>query len=109
MTLPYFAAVVRAGDRLVAKQAGQVVLHFADGQARTQASVAARADIARAAVTLPAEINAKLTKKRKASDLDAGVDPMNEPSIRDAVRNASFELLVGFQLDERALAYNIAK
>lgn len=109
VTLPWFSAVIRAGDKLVAKQAGQVVLRFADGQARAQASATARADVARSAVSLPEEINARLVRKRKASDIDAGVDPMNEPAIRDAVRNASFELLVGFQLDESALAYNIAK
>lgn len=109
VTLPYFVAVVRAGDKLVAKQAGQVVLRFADGQARTQTRAAARADVSRAATTLPAEINEKLTRKRKATDIDAAVDPMNDPATRDAVRNASFELLVGFQLSDGALAYNIAK
>ncbi len=109
VTLPWFSAVVRAGDKLVAKQAGQVVLHFADGQARAQASATARADVARSAVVLPAAINEKLTRKRKATDLDAAVDPMSDPATRDAVRAASFELLIGFQLDENALAYNIAK
>ena len=109
VTLPYFSAVVRAGDKLVAKQAGQVTLHFADGQARTQAGATARADVARAAVTLPAEITTKLARKRKASDIDAAVDPMSDAATREAVRNASFELLIGFQLDDAALAYNIAK
>ena len=37
VTLPWFAAVVRGGDNLVAKQVGQVTVSFADGQDRAQA------------------------------------------------------------------------
>ncbi|MEN9932376.1 MAG: hypothetical protein RIS17_949, partial [Pseudomonadota bacterium] len=40
---------------------------------------------------------------------DAATDPMADPEVRAALRAASFEVLIGFQLDDRALAYNIAK
>lgn len=109
VTLPYFAAVVRAGSQLVAKQAGSVTLRFADGQARAQASATARSDISRAAVTLPEETRKKITRERKAGDADAAIDPMAEPAVREAVRNATFEVLVGFQLEPGALAYNVGK
>jgi hypothetical protein len=58
---------------------------------------------------LPPEIQAKVTRKRKASDLDAAVDPMADPQVRAALRAASFEVLIGFQLDEAGLAYNVSK
>jgi hypothetical protein len=34
---------------------------------------------------------------------------MSDPQVRAAVRAASFEVLVGFQLDDAALAYNVGK
>ena len=109
VTLPYFAAVVRSGDQIVAKQAGQVTLRFADGQARASAPATARADIARSAAALPAEIRERITRKRKAGDADAAIDPLADPEVRTAVRAATFELLVGFQLDPAALAYNVGR
>jgi hypothetical protein len=109
VTLPYFATVVRAGNRIVSKQTGQVVVHFADGQPRATASATAGADIDRAAASLPANVSARLNRKRKATDQDASIDPMNEPSIRAAVNQANFELLVGFQLSQPQLAYNATK
>lgn len=109
LTLPYFAAVVRAGDRLLSKQTGSVTLNFADGQLSTSARGTARADIAEVAATLPDEINREIDRRRKPGDPDAALDPLARPEVRDAVREATFELLVGFQLDEAALAYNVAK
>lgn len=109
VTLPYFVAAVRAGNQLVAKQTGSVTLRFADGQARAQASATARSDINRAAVTLPEAAREKITRERKAGDADAAVDPMSDPQVREAVRNATFEVLVGFQLEPAALAYNVGK
>jgi hypothetical protein len=109
VTLPYFSAVVQAGDRLIAKQTGSVALRFADGQTRATASGTARGDVARTAATLPEDIRAKIERKRKPDDIDAALDPLAEPSVRAAVREASFELLVGFQLDTAAFAYNVTK
>ncbi len=109
VTLPYFAAVVRAGDQLVAKQAGQVTLRFAAGQARASAPATARADVARSAATLPTDIRERITRKRKPGDADAAIDPLADPQVREAVRTATFELLVGFQLDPSALAYNVGR
>lgn len=109
VSLPYFAVMLRGGDQLLSKQLGTIVLRFGDGAARTMASAAVRGDVDRAAASLPADITREINRKRKPGDADAAVDPLAAPAVRTAVRNASFELLVGFQLSDAALAYNIAK
>jgi len=109
VTLPYFATVLRAGTKLESKQVGQVTISFADGQQRGQSHATATAMVSRAAATLPDEILKRINRKRKAGDADAALDPMNEPAVRDAVNNANFELLVGFQLSESQLAYNASR
>lgn len=109
VTLPVFSAVVRAGDQLISKEVGGVTLTFPAGSLRAQTSASARADIAESAATLPEEINREIDKRRRPGDPDAALDPLARPAVREAVRQASFELLVGFNLDERALAYNVAK
>lgn len=109
VTLPFFVAVVQGGDQLVAKQAGSVVLRFADGQVRAQADGSAQAQVNRTAASLSAEMRERITRKRKPGDADAAIDPLADPEVRTAVRAATFEVLVGFQLDEAALAYNVTK
>jgi len=56
-----------------------------------------------------AEILERINRDRKPGEIDAAVDPMSDPEVRAALRAASFEVLLGFQLDDRALAYNVAK
>ena len=109
VTLPFFTAVVQGGDRLVAKQAGNVTLRFAEGQVRAQVSATAQAQVSRAAATLPEPIRERITRKRKPGDADAAIDPLADPEVRTAVRAATFEVLVGFQLDDAALAYNVTR
>ena len=109
VTLPYFAVVLRAGDQLLSKQLGSVTLRFEDGQLRTRTTGYARSDISRAAASLPDAIARDITRERKPGDADAAIDPLAAPEARAALRNASFELLVGFQLDDAALAYNVGK
>jgi len=109
VTLPYFSVVTRAGTQIQSKQLGQITLRFEDGQQRAQTSASAAANIARADATLPPEIEAKINRKRKAGNADAAVDPMADPAIRKVVQNASFELLVGFQLTQDQLAYNATR
>jgi hypothetical protein len=41
--------------------------------------------------------------------LDAAIDPLNEPGVREAVARATFEQLVGFQLSEGQLRYNVTR
>ena len=91
------------------KRVGQVVLDFADGQERAQAKGQGSAYIDRSEATLPAAIRERITRKRKAGDQDAAVDPLSEPDVRAAVARASFELLLGFQLDETQLSYNATR
>ena len=109
VTLPWFTAVVQGGDHLAAKQMGQVTVHFNAGQDRAQASATAQTVVARSATSLPPAIEQRLTRKRKPGDEDAAIDPMSDPKIRSAVHDASFEVLVGFQLNQAQLAYNATK
>lgn len=109
VTLPYFSTVMRGGTAVVAKRIGQVTLTFADGQERAQASAEAGAFVDRNEATLPADIRERITRKRKAGDADAALDPLADPQVRAAIQRASFEQLIGFQLSEDQLAYNVTR
>lgn len=109
VALPVFATVVQGGNLLVSKQVGSVTIAFADGQARATTRYGARASVARAAATPAPEIMKTVAKRRKVGDLESATDPMSDPQVRAALRAASFEVLIGFQLDETRLAYNIAR
>ena len=109
VVLPYFAADVHGGTDLVSKSVGRIGLHFADGQIRAQTSGTATSQVQRAAVTLPDDVRRQVTRERKAGDPDAAVDPMSDPRVRDAVRAATYEVLVGFQLTRDQLAYNATR
>lgn len=109
VSLPYYATVLRGGTAVVAKRVGTVELTFAPGQARTQASASAAAYIDRAEATLPADIRERITRRRRAGDQSAAIDPLTEPDVRAAVARATFELLIGFQLTEDQLAYNATR
>lgn len=106
VTIPYFATVLRGGTAVISKRVGQVTLNFADGQERAQASGSGSAYVDRAEATLPADIRARITRQRKAGEADAAIDPLSEPDVKAAVARATFELLVGFQLDQNQLNYN---
>ncbi len=109
VTLPFFVSVLQGGTAVVSKRVGHVTLNFADGQDRAQFHANGSAYIDRAAATLPADIREKITRKRKAGDADAAVDPLSDPAVKAAVARSSFEVLVGFQLDEAQLAYNATR
>ena len=109
VTLPYYSVVLRGGSSVVTKRVGQVTLNFADGQERAQARAQAGAYVDRAEATLPADVREQITRKRKAGDEDAAIDPLSDPAVKAAVARATFELLVGFQLTEQQLAYNATR
>jgi hypothetical protein len=109
VVLPYFVTVLRGGTAVVSKRIGQVTLDFADGQERARAQGTASAYIDRAEATLPAEIRERINRKRRAGDDDASIDPLTEPEVRTAVNRATFEVLVGFQLDNDQLAHNVRR
>ena len=109
VTLPYFATVLRGGTSVVSKQVGQVTLNFADGETRAQASGRAAAYVDRAQATLPDDVRQRITRRREAGDPDAALDPLADPEVRQAVARATFELLVGFQLTQDQLAYNVTR
>ena len=107
--LPYFSTVVRGGSAVVAKRIGTVTLTFADGEARAAGTGSGGAFIDRAEATLPDDIRQRITRKRKPGEVEAAVDPLAEPEVRAALARATFELLVGFQLTQDQLAYNVTR
>ena len=107
--LPYFSTVLRGGSAVVTKRIGTVTLNFADGQDRAEATGRAGAFVDRAEATLPEAIREKITARRKPGDPDAALDPLADPEVRAAVQRATFELLVGFQLTQDQLRYNVTR
>ena len=100
VTVPYFVSVLQGGSAVISKRVGNVTLNFANGQDRAQATGTVEAYIDRAAATLPEDIRDRITRKRRAGDQDAALDPLADPQVKAAVARASFEVLVGFQLTE---------
>ena len=107
--LPYFVTVLRGSTAVVSKRVGTVTLNFADGQERASATATAGAFVNRAEATLPDDIRDRITRKRKAGDADAALDPLADPEVRAALNRATFEVLIGFQLTEPQLAYNVTR
>lgn len=109
VSLPYFVTVLRGGSAVVTKQVGTVTIAFADGQERARASAKAGSHVLAAEATLPDDIRDQITRERKAGDPDAAVDPLSDPAVRAAVQRATFEMLVGFNLSQQQLAYNVTR
>lgn len=109
VTLPYFITLVRGGSSVVAKSISNVTVHFEPGQIRASASGQASTQVTRSAATLSKEVRDRLTRKRKAGNQDAAVDPLSDPAVRGAVLSATFEALVGFQLTQDQLKYNVTR
>ena len=109
VTVPYFVVIVRGGRAVVTKRVGQVTLNFADGQERVQASGQGGAYVDKAEATLPSEIRDRITRKRRAGQEDAAVDPLSQPDVKAAIDRATFDLLVGFQLSQEQLTYNATR
>lgn len=109
VVLPYFAVAVQGGTQIQSKSVSRVGLRFADGELRASTSAQATGQLSRAAATLPEDIRQQITRRRKPGDPSAAIDPMADPAVREAVRRASFEVLVGFQLTQEQLAYNATR
>ena len=109
VVLPYFAVAVQGGTQVQSKSVSRVGLRFADGELRASTSASATGQVSRAAVTLPEDVRQQITRRRKPGDPSAAIDPMADPTVREAVRRASFEVLVGFQLTQEQLAYNATR
>jgi hypothetical protein len=109
IVLPYFATVMRGGNTVVAKRIASVRIVFPDGQTRASGRGEGGAVINRAEATLPPDVLRVLTRKRRAGDADAALDPLARPEIKAAVARASFELLIGFQLTQDQLQYNATR
>jgi hypothetical protein len=109
VVLPYFNVALQGGGRIVAKQVGQAVLNFPAGGTHAWTRAQATIRVNRAAATLPANVRAILTQRRKPGDPQAAVDPLSDPGVRRAVAEATFEHLVGFQLTQEQLRYNATR
>lgn len=109
VVVPYYASVVQGGTSVVTKSVTNLVLRFADGQDRADASGQATSRVLRSAATLPEDIRRQVTRERRPGDADAAVDPMSDPAVRAAVQRASFEVLLGFQLTDEQLRYNATR
>jgi hypothetical protein len=109
VVLPYFIVAVQGGNQVQSKSVGRIGLRFADGQLRAATRGSASGQVSRAAVTLPESVREQITRRRKPGDASAAIDPMADPVVREAVRRASFEMLVGFQLTQEQLAYNATR
>ena len=109
VTVPYFVVVVRGGSAVITKRVGQATVTFADGQERAQASGTGSAYIDKAEATLPPEIRDQLTRRRRAGQQDAAVDPMTLPEVKAAIARATFDVLVGFQMSQDQLVYNATR
>ena len=107
--LPYFVTVLRGGSAVVSKEVGTVSLKFADGQERAQTTARAGAYVLATEASLPDDVRDQITRKRRGGDQDAAIDPLADPAVRAAVQRATFELLVGFNLSQKQLAYNVAR
>lgn len=107
--VPVFIGLAQGGNVLVSKQLTGVTLAFPEGGLRAEARGGARAEVQRSAVTLPADVQERITRERRPDEAEALVDPLSDPLVRAAVRAATFEVLVGFQLDDASLAYNVGK
>ena len=109
VVLPYFDIAMQAGAQVVAKRVGRVAISFPAGSLRAVSSGQATIRVSRAATVLPENVRAELTKRRKAGDADAAIDPLSDPAVRAAVARATFEHLVGFQLTQAQLRYNATR
>jgi hypothetical protein len=109
VVLPFFSVAVQGGSQVIAKRVGHVVLDFPAGSYRAQAKGQAVVRVSRAAATLPANVREILTRRRKAGEEAAAVDPLTDPTVRAAVARATFEHLVGFQMTPDMLKYNATR
>lgn len=109
VTLPYFVTVLRGGGAVVTKRVGQVTLNFADGEERASANAKAGSFVDKAAATLPEDIREKITARRRPGDPEAALDPLTAPDVKAAIQQTSFEMLIGFQLTQEQLAYNVTR
>ena len=107
--LPYFSTVVRGANQVVAKRVGVVQLQFPEGGVRAEAYGSAASAVDKAAATLPSDVEQLLTRPRKAGSADAANDPLTQPRVKEAIERTSFELLVGFNLTQDQLKYNITR
>ncbi len=109
VSLPFYSVVMRGGRDVVAKRVGSVTVNFVDGQRTVVVSASANAAIDAELTRIPDDVREKLTRRRNPGDVDAAIDPLADPAVRESLARVSFEHLVGFQLTDAQLAYNVTR
>jgi hypothetical protein len=109
VVLPYFDVALQGSGRIVAKRVGAVALNFPAGKLHAWARVQATVRVNRGVATLPDNVRRILTRPRKPGAAEAASDPLADPAIRTAVANATFEHLIGFQMNPDQLKYNATR
>lgn len=109
VVLPYFDVALRGGTVIEAKKVGAVALNFPAGSQHAYTRGQASIRVNKASATLPPRVKAILTRPRKAGEADAAVDPLSDPAVREAVANATFEHLVGFEMSQDQFKYNATR
>ena len=109
VVLSYFDVAMQGGTNVAAKRVGNVGVNFEAGSQRAQTSGQAIIRVSRAATSLPEDVHNTLTRRRRAGDAAAAVDPMSDPAVRAAAQRATFEHLIGFQLSDGQLRYNATR
>jgi hypothetical protein len=94
------------GDR---QEPGSATVHFADGQDRAETTADGTATIDKKEATLDRAIHDRIVRPRKSGEADAAIDPLADPAVLAAVNKATFEVLVGFQLSDAQLGYNVTR
>lgn len=106
---PYYSVIMRGGRDIVAKKVGSITVNFADGQSVAMASASASSVVDASLTRLPDDVREKITRRRDAGDVDAAIDPLADPAVRDALAKVSYEHLIGFQLSDSQLRYNATR
>ena len=109
VTVPFYVVVLRGGRAVISKRIGQVSIAFADGQNRASVRGQGGAYVDKAEATLPQDIRDRITRKRRAGEEDAAIDPLAQPDVKAAIARATFDVLVGFQLSQDQLTYNATR
>ena len=107
-SMPYFVTV-GARRRAVSPAIGTVTLAFADGRNAPRHARAGSYISTAPTPALPVDIRERITKRRRAGDEEAALDPLADPEVKAAIARTRFEMLVGFQLTDEQLRYNVTR
>lgn len=104
VNVQYFVAVVKDGKEIISKQVYDTALHFPAGQVRAQSVETVAAAIDRAQAIAAAGPAPGRDRKRRRDD-----DNVDDTFFDAAPKASAFEVLVGFQLTDAQVHYNMTR